>query len=118
VDERTGVGVSGERAAETSYVARGYRVIGRNWRCRIGELDLVLSRGQLVVICEVKTRRGSRFGGGFEAVDVRKRHKVRALAEIFLLQHRTFPAAVRFDVASVWLRSDGSSAVEIFEDAF
>ena len=93
MDDRTGVGVSGERATETAYVARGYRVVARNWRCRIGELDLVLSRGHLIVVCEVKTRRGSRYGGGFEAVDVRKRHKVRALAEIFLLQHRTFPAA-------------------------
>ena len=118
VDERPAIGLSGQRAAETRYVARGYRVIARNWSCRIGELDLVLSRGQLVVVCEVKTRRGSRYGGGFEAVDVRKRHKLRALAEIFLLQHRTFPAAVRFDVASVWLRPDGSAAVEIFEDAF
>ena len=116
--DRTGIGVSGERATETAYVARGYRVVARNWRCRIGEIDLVLSRGQLVVVCEVKTRRGSRYGGGFEAVDVRKRHKVRALAEIFLLQHRTFPAAVRFDVASVWLKADGSASVEIFEDAF
>jgi putative endonuclease len=118
IDVRIEVGVLGERAAETTYVARGYRVIARNWRCRIGELDLVVSRGQLVAVCEVKTRRGARHGGGFEAVDVRKRNKVRALAEIFLLQHRTFPAAVRFDVASVWLRPDGSSAVEIFEDAF
>jgi putative endonuclease len=108
----------GERAAETSYVARGYRVIARNWSCRIGELDLVLSRGQLVVVCEVKTRRGSRYGVGFDAVDVRKRHKLRALAEIFLLQHRAFPEAVRFDVASVWLKPDGATAVEIFEDAF
>jgi putative endonuclease len=118
MDRRTAVGVSGERAAETRYVARGYRVIARNWSCRVGELDLVLSRGQLVVVCEVKTRRGSRYGSGFEAVDVRKRHKLRALAEIFLLQNRTFPSAVRFDVASVRLKPDGSAAVEIFEDAF
>jgi putative endonuclease len=118
MDDRGAVGISGERAAETRYVSRGYRVLARNWSCRVGELDLVLSRGQLVVICEVKTRRGSRYGGGFEAVDVRKRHKLRALAEIFLVQRRTFPAAVRFDVASVWLKPDGSAAVEIFEDAF
>ena len=118
MDERTGVGRRGERAAETRYVARGYRVVARNWRCRIGELDLVLARGQTVVFCEVKTRRGSRFGGGYEAVDVRKRQKVRSLAEVFLLQARSFPSAVRFDVASVWLKHDGSTAVEIFEDAF
>ena len=78
----------------------------------------MLARGQTVVFCEVKTRRGSRFGGGYEAVDVRKRQKVRSLAEVFLLQARSFPSAVRFDVASVWLKHDGSTAVEIFEDAF
>ena len=93
-------------------------MVARNWRCRLGELDLVLSRGTSLVICEVKTRRGSRFGGGFEAVDVRKRQKVRALAEVFLLQCRSSPASVRFDVASVWLKPDGSASVEIFEDAF
>jgi Holliday junction resolvase-like predicted endonuclease len=43
---------------------------------------------------------------------------VRALAEVFLLQTRASPAAVRFDVASVWLKPDGSASVELFEDAF
>ena len=71
------------------------------------------------MICEVKTRRGSRYGGGFEAVDARKRQKLRALAEVFLLQHHgVAPSAIRFDVASVRLRADGSASVEVFHDAF
>ena len=118
MDQRADVGRRGELATETRYVARGYRVVARNWRCRLGELDLVLARGPTLIFCEVKTRRGSRFGGGFEAVDVRKRQKVRALAEVFLLQTKASPAAVRFDVASVWLKPDGSASVELFEDAF
>ena len=118
MDQRADVGRRGELATESRYVARGYRVVARNWRCRLGELDLVLARGHALVFCEVKTRRGSRFGGGFEAVDVRKRQKVRALAEVFLLQTSSSPAAVRFDVASVWLKPDGSASVELFEDAF
>lgn len=118
MDRRAEVGRRGEAAAETTYVARGYRVVARNWRCRVGELDLVLARGQTLVICEVKTRRNTRFGGGFEAVDVRKRQKLRALAEVFLHQAHAVPLSVRFDVASVWLRADGSTAVEVFEDAF
>ena len=118
MDQRADVGRRGELATETRYVARGYRVVARNWRCRLGELDLVLARGPTLVFCEVKTRRGSRFGGGFEAVDVRKRQKVRALAEVFLLQAKASPTAVRFDVASVWLKPDGSASVELFEDAF
>ena len=118
MDQRADVGRRGELATETRYVSRGYRVVARNWRCRLGELDLVLACGPAVVFCEVKTRRSSRFGGGFEAVDVRKRQKVRALAEVFLLQTDASPASVRFDVASVWLKPDGSASVEIFEDAF
>jgi len=118
VDARPHTGRSGESAAEIGYVRRGFRVLARNWRCGIGELDLVVRRGDLLVICEVKTRRGARFGSGFDAVDARKQRKIRALAEVFLQQHAFGPVAVRFDVASVRLRADGSALVDVFEDAF
>lgn len=113
------LGAAGEAAAERWYVGRGYRVVARNWRCRVGELDLVLMRGGTLVVCEVKTRRGSRFGGGWEAVDARKRRKLRAVAEAFVAGLQVPPSAVRFDVASVAMRArDRSSLVEVFEDAF
>lgn len=118
MDARPRTGAIGERAAERLYLRRGYRVIARNWRCSVGELDLIVARAHLLVVCEVKTRRGAGFGGGFEAVDARKQRKVRSVAEIFLLQRRLDTSQVRFDVASVWLRSDGSISVELFEDAF
>jgi putative endonuclease len=118
MDARIHTGAMGERAAERLYVARGYRVLARNWRCSVGELDLVLLRGGTLVVCEVKTRRGGRFGGGYEAVDARKQRKVRSVAEVLLLQQGLGRASVRFDVASVWLRPDGSASVELFEDAF
>jgi putative endonuclease len=118
VDVRPDTGRHGEDAAELLYVRRGYRVVARNWRCRIGELDLVLERGGTLVVCEVKTRRGARFGGGWEAVDARKRQKLRAVTEAFLLHTHAAPRAIRFDVASVRLRLDGSAGVELFEDAF
>jgi len=117
------VGRAGEEAAERLYVRRGYRVLARNWRCRIGELDLVLQRGGTLVICEVKARRGSRFGRGFEAVDARKQQKLRAVAQVYLQQ--VFPqrsgvplTQIRFDVASVRMDADGSASIEVFEDAF
>ena len=78
----------------------------------------MLLRGETLVVCEVKTRRGARFGAGFEAVGTRKRRKVRSVAEAFLLQRLLRPRAIRFDVASVFVRPDGSASVEIFEDAF
>jgi putative endonuclease len=118
VDPRPSVGRRGEDAAAALYVRRGYRVLARNWRCRIGELDLVAAHGSTLVVIEVKTRRGAAFGGGYEAVDARKRQKLRGVTEAFLQHAGVHPDTVRFDVASVWLRRDGSAAVELFEDAF
>ena len=118
MDVRPATGRTGEDAAALLYERRGYTLIARNWRCRIGELDLVVALNGTLVFCEVKTRRGSGFGGGHEAVDARKRRKLRAVAETFLGRTRASPAAVRFDVASVRLRPDGSAVVELFEDAF
>jgi putative endonuclease len=125
--ERQRTGIAGEDAAARWYRQRGYGELARNWRCSIGEVDLVLVRGDTLVFCEVKTRRGPGFGGGWEAVTARKRQKLRALAQTFLLVHRLSPAGVRFDVASVLVREarhpsaegpDRSPQVEIFEDAF
>jgi putative endonuclease len=114
---RMSLGASGEDAALRAYRTRGYRAVARNWRCRAGELDLVLERGDTLVFCEVKTRRGGAFGGGYEAVTWSKRRKLRQLAELFLMGHRGRPARIRFDVASVWV-GEGPPAVEVFEDAF
>lgn len=69
------------------------------------------------MFCEVKARSGSAFGGGYEAVTWSKRRKLRQLAEVFLASERPPQAAIRFDVASVWLGPDGAD-VEVFEDAF
>ena len=113
---RDRIGVAGERAAADAYRRRGYRIVARNWRCRLGELDLVIERGGVLVFCEVKSRRPGVFGGGYEAVTWRKQAKLRALAEVFLQAGGDRPQAIRFDVASVAVRD--RSAVELFEDAF
>ena len=107
----------GEDAAADVYCRRGFRVLARNWRCSLGELDLVLERDRLLVFCEVKTRTGAAFGGGYEAVNWAKRRKLRSLAEAFLAAIDSRHRQVRFDVASVWLGARGPD-VEIFEDAF
>ena len=114
----TELGARGEDAAADGYRRRGYRIVARNWRCRLGELDLVAERRGVLVFCEVKSRRGgTSFGSGYEAVTWRKQAKLRALAEAFLQATGTRPQAIRFDVASVTVRAE-RSAVEVFEDAF
>ena len=111
------IGSRGEDAAADAYRRRGYRIVARNWRCALGELDLIVERRGVLVFCEVKSRRDTDFGGGYEAVTWKKRAKVRALAQAFLQGSASHPLAIRFDVASVALRGSRST-VEVFEDAF
>jgi putative endonuclease len=117
MDRRADRGAAGEDAAASWYRERGFRIVARNWRCAAGEIDIVVNRGQLLVICEVMTRGGSGFGGDYEAVGRQKQRKLRQLAELFLRASPIWPAAVRFDVASVVLGPRGAS-IEVFQDAF
>jgi putative endonuclease len=116
-DPRSVRGHAGEVAALRLYEHRGFRTLARNWRCPLGELDLVVERGGLLVFCEVKTRTGTAFGGGYEAVTWSKRRKLRRLAEAFLAAVAPGYSRIRFDVASVWLCGERPD-VEVFEDAF
>jgi len=111
------IGSRGEDAAADAYRRRGYRLIARNWRCGLGEVDLIVERRGVLVFCEVKSRRDSVYGGGYEAVTWKKRAKLRALAEAYLQASSARPQAIRFDVASVAVR-DQRSTIEVFEDAF
>jgi putative endonuclease len=119
--DRSDLGRIGEDAALAEYTARGFRSVARNWRCTLGEIDLVVARGSLLVVCEVKARRTGAFGGPFDAVTVAKQRKLRALAGAFLqaMPHHEGIGAfdVRFDVASVTMAS-GQPLVHVFEDAF
>jgi putative endonuclease len=113
------LGRRGEDAALRDYRHAGYRLVARNWRCRLGEIDLVLARGTTLVVCEVKARRGSGLGGPFEAVGARKQEKLRRLAQAFLLTEAVSDVIdLRFDVASVTVGPDAHVSVHVFEDAF
>ncbi len=118
---RIDLGARGEELAVAWYTGRGYTVLGRNWRCREGEIDLVVARGRGVVFCEVKTRRGSAFGMPVEAVTADKQRRLRRLATRWLAEQpsggRGF-ADLRFDVACVRLRAGAAPDVEVIEAAF
>jgi len=83
------------------YEEQGYRVVARNWRCRAGELDLVLRRGGMVVFCEVKTRTSDAFGLPAEAVTRQKQQRIRVLAARWLEESPSPASEIRFDVAAV-----------------
>jgi putative endonuclease len=99
--DRRALGAHGEELAARWYGQRGYAVLARNWRCRAGELDLVLGRAGLVVFCEVKARTTVAFGSGAEAVTAAKQARLRRLAAEWLAVTRHERTVVRFDVVSV-----------------
>jgi putative endonuclease len=108
------LGVSGEDAAAAWYLAHGYQVVARNWRCRDGELDLIVRQGRVYVFCEVKARTTDAFGAPVEAVTRTKQGRIRRLAARWLEEAAPVrPREIRFDVASV-LAGD----LEILEGAF
>lgn len=112
-DARRRLGAAGERAAAAWYEARGYRVLARNWRCREGELDLVLGRGRTVVFCEVKTRSSAAYGVPAAAVTHDKQRRLRVLAMRWLAESGVSAGELRFDVVGVL-----AGRVEVIEAAF
>jgi putative endonuclease len=112
------VGGFGECVVARHLVGQGLTLLDRNWLGADGELDLVLRDRTDLVVCEVKTRRGSAFGLPVEAVGPGKARRLRRLAVQWLrATHRFRPQDIRFDVVSVVLR-DGLPRVEHLVRAF
>lgn len=107
------VGIDGEDIAAAWYEARGYQILARNWRCRLGELDLIVRQGRRVVFCEVKHRTSVRFGTPAEAITRDKKQRIRHLAARWLEEASPRPAEIRFDVAAVL-----NGEIEVLEGAF
>lgn len=112
-DARRALGAAGEDAAAQWYLDNGYRILARNWRCRQGELDLIVRKEGLVAFCEVKTRTSDAFGSPFEAVTAAKRARIRRLALAWLDESGERGVELRFDVAGVL-----AGAVEVLIAAF
>ena len=111
--------MAGEDAVADWYERAGYAVLDRNWRCREGELDLVVARDRTIVFCEVKTRRSAAYGAPFEAVTVTKQRRLRTLALQWLAAHPGHRApTLRFDVASVLAVRESEPMIDVIEAAF
>jgi putative endonuclease len=112
------VGAYGERCAVRHLTDTGLRVVARNWRTGQGELDIVAWDGDVLVFCEVKTRRRDTFGSPAEAVVAAKARRIRRLAVQFLQATGVRPREVRFDVVAVCLPRAGAAEVEHLRAAF
>lgn len=116
---RQAVGEFGERLAVRHLVETERLVLlDRNWRTATGEVDIIARDGDVLVFCEVKTRRGPAFGTPAEAVGPRKVARLRRLAAEWLARAGVRPAEVRFDVVSVITPRGGTPRIEHVKGAF
>jgi len=105
------LGREGEQAAVTYLEGRGFRILDRNWRCTDGEIDIVAVERHTFVVCEVKTRSGTRYGTPLDAVGRAKRRRLRMLAARWLAAHGVRFERIRIDV--VGLLRDGAGGFTI-----
>jgi len=108
---RKAVGRAAEDAAFAYLQSLGYAPVARNWRCRSGEIDLIMRDGKTLVFAEVRSRTSpSRYGTAVEAVTPRKCRQVRDTAEVYLRMNGAGDSRARFDVVAVTFGADGSVA--------
>jgi putative endonuclease len=112
------LGRAGEERAARYLTARGYTVLARNWRGDGGELDLVAARGAELVVVEVKTRSGARFGHPLEAIDARKLARLWRLALQWRAQHPEHARGrvLRIDAIALIGRDPATAALEHLQD--
>lgn len=112
-----GVGQEWERLAERKLKAAGYRVLERNFRTRVGELDFVAEQEGVLCFIEVKGRRGTGFGAPEEAVTGEKQRRIFRAAQVYLLRRRKASVPCRFDVVAI-LEEGSQTDIRILPDAF
>lgn len=117
--ERQRLGSFGERVAAAHLEAKGYRIVGRNFRCREGEIDIIAEDGGGLAFVEVRTRRGSAMGSAVESLTPLKGARILAAAEAYCLRNAGAPEQRRIDVVVVELSPEGRvENVEHIENAF
>lgn len=109
-------GVLAEQAAATFLQRQGLHLLQRNYRCRFGEIDLILREGETVVFVEVRLRSRSDYGGAAASIDARKQHKLILAAQHYLSRFSP-PPPCRFD-ALLLSSVEGGHGIEWVKGAF
>ncbi len=115
-----GTGELGEEIAVNFLIARGYKILERNFRCKGGEVDIIARDpgDKSLVFIEVKARRGLSYGVPQLAVTPFKQRQISKAALTWLSKNRLHDTNARFDVVAILLHTDGAHAVEQIKNAF
>ena len=117
--EKINLGLQGEDAAVDFLTRRGYTIILRNFRNRLGEIDIVAKQENTICFIEVKTRTTDTQGNPLEAITYFKKRKLSRLALAYLKQYYgTLEVNARFDVVAITADDDGHNRIQLIEDAF
>ena len=106
------VGTFYEDVAVRYLEENGVEIIARNYRCRLGEIDLIGRQGKVLIFFEVKYRKSTNYGSSLQAVDVRKQKQIVRTAKYYLTYDRS-DSYIRFDVIGI-----DNDRVEWIKDAF
>jgi len=115
---RSTLGERGETAACAFLKERGYELLEKNYKCKIGEIDVIARRRGRLAFVEVKTRTSAQFGTPQEAVDLRKQEKIFKVAQWYLKEKKLVKIPVAFDVVAVLWREGPAPEIRLIADAF
>ena len=118
----TRIGNLGEDMACDYLISKGYKIVDRNYKCKISEIDIIAyDSSGVLCFCEVKTRRNSEFGYGYESVNSAKIHQLHKGA-LSYISKRKLDCPVRFDVLEIYGRATAfgfvTDSINHIEDAF
>jgi len=114
---RQAIGRHAEQLAEKYLQQQGLKLLQRNYRCRGGEIDLVMTDRDALVFVEVRYRKHQCFGGAMASVDRHKQQRLLRAAQHYLQRHRNSDMACRFDVVAVSPGQDGAHALQWITNA-
>ena len=115
--ERLDLGKLGEKLALKKIRSLGYKCVEKNYRCPLGEIDLVAKDGDCLVFIEIKTRKGGSIGYAKEAVDQRKKRQISKVALAYMKANDCFDTKSRFDVIAINIKGDREE-IEVISNAF
>lgn len=116
--ERVSKGRRGEQIAIEFLKNNGYCILERNYRNRIGEIDIIAQDDQTICFVEVRTRQTDHFGDGFESITPLKQQKISKVALSYLKSKSLLDGNARFDVIAIKQDVAGQVTVDIVKDAF
>lgn len=112
------LGSKGEYCAARYLESKDYLIVDKNWKCKMGEIDIVAMDNGTIVFVEVKTRANLEKGLPEDAVGPKKRKKYESLAAIYLQDHDYVDMAVRFDVIGILVMSKNRAFIRHHYNAF